>query len=165
MATHGPFRPLGFYWNGLAKGYKLGTESSSDHISTHTSYTMIYTPSVQRRDIVESMRQRHAYGATDNIVLDFEAHDRANHEWMMGDAFAAASPPRLHVKVLGTGTLASIEIVKNGKFIYRADPNAASAEFDYTDNETTAGTSWYYVRVIQQDRNMAWSSPMWVNYR
>jgi hypothetical protein len=80
VETHGPYLPLGFYWNALEKGYKLGTESSSDHISTHTSYTMIYTPSTARRDIVESMWQRHAYGATDNIVLDVRARDRAGHE-------------------------------------------------------------------------------------
>src|SRR5208282_4598974 len=72
VSAHGRFQPSGFYWNGLAKGYKLGVESSSDHISTHSSYTMIYTPSMDRTDIVESMRKRHAYGATDNIIVDFQ---------------------------------------------------------------------------------------------
>ena len=28
VATHGPYRPKGFYWNALAKGYKLGTQPS-----------------------------------------------------------------------------------------------------------------------------------------
>jgi len=166
VTSHGPYRPAGFFWNALAKGYKLGMESSSDHISTHSSYTMIYTPSTVRRDIVESMRKRHAYGATDNIVLDYRARDRQGHEWMMGDAFEAAAAPILHVKALGTGPIQSIEIVKDGKFIYKTEPNAASAEFDYTDTTGPSAPveSWYYVRVIQADRNMAWSSPIWVKY-
>ena len=163
VATHGPFRPKGFYWNALAKGFKLGTEASSDHVSTHTSYTMIYTPSTVRADIVESMRKRHAYGATDNIVLDVRARDRAGHEWMMGDALEAGTAPAIHVKVLGTGTIQSVEIIKDGKFVYLTQPDANTSEFDYTD-ATASGQSWYYVRVIQNDRNMAWSSPIWVKY-
>ena len=163
VATHGPYRPQGFYWNALAKGYKLGTQASSDHVSTHTSYTMIYTPSTVRADIVESMRKRHAYGATDNIVLDVRARDRAGNAWMMGDAFETAGAPTIHVKVLGTSVIHSVEIVKDGKFVYLTQPNATTAEFDFTDT-TASGQSWYYVRVIQNDRNMAWSSPMWVKY-
>ena len=163
VATHGPFRPKGFYWNALAKGYKLGTEASSDHVSTHASYTMIYTPSTARADIVESMRKRHAYGATDNIVLDVRARDRAGHEWMMGDGLEAGTAPAIHVKVLGTGTIQSVEIIKDGKFVYLTQPNANTSEFDYTDT-AASGQSWYYVRVIQNDRNMAWSSPIWVKY-
>jgi len=164
VETHGPYRPQGFYWNALEKGYKLGTESSSDHISTHTSYTMIYTPSTARRDIVESMRQRHAYGATDNIVLDVRARDRAGHEWMMGDAFEAVTAPALHVKVLGTYAIESVDVIKDGKFVFQSQPGAETVEFDYTDAAVATGQSWYYVRVIQKDRNMAWSSPIWVKY-
>ncbi|HEV1283964.1 MAG TPA: hypothetical protein VNU44_01600 [Bryobacteraceae bacterium] len=162
VETHGPYRPAGFYWNALKKGLKLGTESSSDHVSTHSSYTMIYTPSTARGDIVESMRKRHAYGATDNIVLDFHARDRQDREWMMGDSFEMEGAPTLHVRVLGTSRIASVEIVKDGAFVYRTEPTAATAEFDYTDAAPATGQSWYYVRVIQADRNMAWSSPMWI---
>jgi hypothetical protein len=164
VMAHGPYRPAGFYWNALNKGLKLGTESSSDHISTHMSYSMIYSPSWERRDMVESMRKRHAYGATDNIVLDFRARDRRGGDWMMGDALDAAGPLALHVKALGTAPIESVEIVKDGAFVYKTQPNAATAEFDYTDTATRSGTSWYYVRVIQTDRNMAWSSPIWVTY-
>ena len=164
VTTHGPYRPAGFYWNALAKGYKLGMESSSDHISTHTSYTMIYTPSTVRADVVESMRKRHTYGATDNIVLDVRARDRQGREWMMGDSFQADAAPVLRVKALGTGAIQSVEIVKDGKFIYKMDPHGQNAEFEYTDTTPVSAQSWYYVRIIQTDRNMAWSSPIWVTH-
>ena len=164
VAAHGPYRPQGFYWNALGKGLKLGIESSSDHISTHTSYTMIYTPSANRTDLVESMRKRHAYGATDNIVLDWRARDRQGREWMMGDSFEAASAPVLHVKATGTGPIQSVEIIKDGKFVYKTEPGTNAVEFDYVDTATASGESWYYVRIIQVDRNMAWSSPMWIKY-
>ena len=110
------------------------------------------------------MRQRHAYGATDNIVLDVRARDRAGHEWMMGDSFEAATSPALHVKVLGTSAIESIDVIKDGKFVFQSRPGAEGVEFDYTDTAVATGQSWYYVRVIQKDRNMAWSSPIWVKY-
>ncbi|MBI4874884.1 MAG: hypothetical protein HY822_09665, partial [Acidobacteria bacterium] len=158
-SVHGRFQPPGFYWNALAKGYKLGVESSSDHISTHSSYTMIYTPSTERADIVESMRKRHAYGATDNIVLDFRAA-AGGRTCMMGDAFQAAAAPRFMVDVRGTDKIQSVEIVKDAKFVYRTE----TAQFTWVDNTPSPGTSWYYVRVTQMDRNLAWSSPIWVTY-
>ena len=162
--VHNGYKPLGFYWNGLAKGYKLGVESSSDHVSTHSSYTMIYAPSMDRTDIVESMRKRHAYGATDNIIVDFQAVDAQGRAYLMGDAFTASAAPRLKVKVMGTDTLQRVEIIKDGKFVFTTSPNGKNTEFTYVDNEPPQGESWYYVRVTQMDRNLAWSSPIWVKY-
>src|SRR5262249_55556723 len=34
----GGFRPAGYVWNAWAKGYKLGTQAASDHLSAHISY-------------------------------------------------------------------------------------------------------------------------------
>jgi len=160
VTTHGGYEPAGFWWNALRKGYKLGTESSSDHISTHTSYTMIWSPSSRRTDLVESMRKRHAYGATDNIVVDYRAG-----EHMMGDAFDATTAPRMTVKVAGTSRIDKVEIIKDGKFVYETRPEGSTAEFTYVDQNPEKRESWYYVRVIQADRQMAWSSPMWIRYR
>jgi hypothetical protein len=157
---HGGYKPLGFYWNALAKGYKLGVQSSSDHISTHTSYTLVYSPSVAREEIVDSMRKRHSYGATDNIILDFRAGD--NH--MMGDIFEASSSPKFQVKVVGTAPIAKVEIIKDGKFVFDTQPNGVTANFSYVDANPGKAESWYYVRVTQLDRNLAWSSPIWVKY-
>ena len=157
---HGGYKPLGFYWNALAKGYKLGVQSSSDHISTHTSYTLVYSPSVAREEIVDSMRKRHSYGATDNIILDFRAGD--NH--MMGDIFEASSSPKFQVKVVGTAPIAKVEIIKDGKFVFDTQPNGVTVNFSYVDANPGKAESWYYVRVTQLDRNLAWSSPIWVKY-
>lgn len=161
--VHGRFQPAGFYWKALAKGYKLGVQSSSDHISTHSSYTMIYTPSTERADIVESMRKRHTYGATDNILLDFQA-TAGGRTYMMGDAFQSAAAPRFSVNVHGTDRILSVEIIKDAKFVYRTEPGGATAQFTWVDTNPGQGTSWYYVRVMQMDRNLAWSSPIWVSY-
>ncbi|SPE30969.1 hypothetical protein SBA3_1720008 [Candidatus Sulfopaludibacter sp. SbA3] len=66
--------------------------------------------------------------------------------------------------MLGTAPIAAVEIIKDGKFVYKAEPNSDTAEFDYSDNAAAKGQSWYYVRAVQADRNMAWSSPIWIAY-
>jgi hypothetical protein len=161
---HGPVYPLGFYWRALGKGYKLGTSASSDHISTHSSYTMIYTPGNARGEIVESLRKRRAYGATDNILIDYKATDAGGRTHMMGESFAAPAPPKLWVRVQGTARLRKVEIVKDGRFVYGQEPEGENTEFTFVDTASGKGTSYYYVRVIQMDRNLAWSSPIWVDY-
>jgi hypothetical protein len=126
---------------------------------------MIYTPSTERADIVESMRKRHAYGATDNIIVDFKARDAQGQVHFMGDAFEATSAPKLSVKVIGTDKLTKVEIIKDGRFVFTTAPDRNDVEFTYVDNEYHKGESWYYVRAIQVDRNLAWSSPIWVKYK
>ena len=129
----------GFYWNALAKGYKLGVHSSSDHVSTHTSYTMVYAPEATRTAIVESMRKRRAYGATDNVLLDYRAIDERGGVHFMGEAFDAGAAPKFLVKAIGTASIDKIEIVRDGKFVFETRPEGPSAQFTWVDNEQRAG--------------------------
>jgi len=164
VSIHGGYRPAGFWWNALAKGLKLGVQASSDHIGTHNSYAMIYTPQTTREEILESMRRRHAYAATDNIIVDFRAVGPGGAEHFMGEAFSARTAPKLVVKIQGTGLLEQVEIIKDGKFVFRTEPAAAQTEFTFSDQQPEKRESYYYVRAIQRDRNLAWSSPIWVKY-
>ena len=166
LLVHGTYEPSGFYWNALNKGFKLGVQASSDHISTHVSYAMILTPSVKRDEIVQQMRQRHAYAATDNIVLDFQALDADGSAHLMGDILTASRGLRLRVKVEGTDLLTRVELIRSGAVIYSVSGDGKKdAEFEFRDTAPVEGTNWYYIRAIQIDRNLAWSSPIWVTYR
>ena len=78
----GGYQPAGFVWNALKKGYRLGFESSSDHISTHWSYAVVLAPERSREALIEAFRKRHCYAATDNIILDVRSG-----EHLMGDVF------------------------------------------------------------------------------
>jgi hypothetical protein len=152
---HGGYRPEGFWWNALAKGLKLGVQASSDHISTHCSYAMIYTPDERRESIVENMRRRHAYAATDNIILDFQVNGK-----LMGEE--AAGPAKLRAKIFGTDIINEVVVVRNNEFIYLQRPNTKDFSFEYEDRSPKPGENYYYVRVEQEDGNLAWSSPIWV---
>ena len=67
---HGPFKPDGFVSLALDKGYRLGFQASSDHISTHVSYACVVAEEFSRKGLIDAIKKRHTYAATDNIVLD-----------------------------------------------------------------------------------------------
>jgi hypothetical protein len=43
-------------------------------------------------------------------------------------------------------------------------PQGSSAAFEYRDADIKPGESYYYVRVEQAAGQLAWSSPIWVDY-
>ena len=153
----GGFQEPGMLWNAWGKGYKIGVIASSDHYSTHISYAMVYTPDTSREAIHESIRNRRTYGATDNIVLDFRMGDA-----FMGEELSASEPQRILVRARGTAEIAAIQLIRDGKYVYKIEPGKAEVEFDYLDIEAPPGEHWYYVRVEQQDGELAWSSPIWM---
>src|SRR5262249_52330430 len=107
----GGFEPAGFVWNALEKGYRLGFQASSDHISTHISYAVVATDDISPRGIIEAFRRRHSYGATDNIVLDIDA---AGH--IMGDECEVSKRPALDIHVRGTAPIAKLHIIRDNKY-------------------------------------------------
>jgi hypothetical protein len=56
-----------------------------------------------------------------------------------------------------------MEVIRNGKVLYRKDNSGYLAEFQVEDTMPARGTNWYYARVLQRDGQMAWSSPVWVD--
>jgi hypothetical protein len=146
-------------WNALALQYKLGFQASSDHISTHISYAVAIAEDQTRAAILDAFRNRHCYAATDNILLDVRS---GNH--LMGDEFDADGPVRLKILAHGTRPIAKVDIIKDFLYVYTTAPNKPRVELEWTDDERRApGLSWYYVRVIQDDGELAWGSPFWVH--
>ncbi len=158
--VHGPYRPAGFVWNALAKGLRLGFQASSDHISTHMSYACVYVDDFSRQGLINAMKKRHTYAATDNIILDVRLGGA-----MMGDEITVSKISPLTAKIIGTAPIAQVGIIKDNKYVYTAKPNKQEVTLTYLDNSPTQGTSYYYVRVRQTDGQMAWTSPVWVTWK
>jgi hypothetical protein len=159
----GGWRPAGFVWNALAKGYRLGFQSSSDHGSTHISYCNVWVEKPTREGILEAMKKRHVYGATDNILAEAWCGQH-----MMGDEFEISEPPTLKVKLVSTGAskIKRVDIVKDNTYVYNLTPGKSEVEFTWTDTNPTPGkTSYYYIRGEQEDGELVWVSPMWITYK
>jgi hypothetical protein len=157
----GGYRPAGYVWNAWQKGYKLGVQSASDHLSTHISYACTIAEDFSREALIDAMKKRHSYGATDNIVLDYRLK-AGDEEYLQGDIVQVSKPFRLWVKVLGTAPIRQIDIVKNNQFLHNLQNLEQEVDFSFVDTNADSGESYYYVRLIQEDGQIAWSSPIWV---
>ncbi len=156
----GGYEPAGFIWNALEKGYKLGFQSSSDHVSTHLSYAIVYAEDTSRTALIEAFKKRHCYAATDNILLDVRSGDH-----FMGDTFTTKEPLAVSVTVRGTASLSKVHVVRDNKYVFSTEPNGREVKLTYRDDDAKPGeTHYYYVRVEQSDGNLAWGSPLWVTF-
>jgi len=162
----GGYQPEGYVWNAFGKGYKLGFQVSSDHISTHISYGIVYAERPTREAILDAFKKRHSYGANDNIILDVRSGQQ-----MMGDEFTRSTPPRLNITVVGTAPVARVDIVRQidrakPEYVYATEPKQQNVKLSWADPAPKAGAqNMYYVRVQQADGKMAWASPMWIHYQ
>ena len=127
-------RPAGFVWNAWTKGLKLGLQSSSDHVSTHTSYGMIWVDAVQPEAVIEGIRNRRAYAATDNILVDFRVNGA-----LMGAAIRGNGKAKIEAKIVGTAPIRKAELIRNNEYIHTQQGGDTAMEFSYVDNEPAPG--------------------------
>lgn len=151
--------PRGFIDLALKKGYRLGFQASSDHWSTHISYFMVLAERFDRQGILDAIRKRHVYGATDNIIVDVRCGP-----FIMGDEFKTRVPPRLDIHVVGANDLAKIDILRDSEVIDTLRPEGQGYATAWTDPRPRAGLHYYYVRVVQRDGEIAWGTPLWVHF-
>jgi hypothetical protein len=147
-----------FLQDALAKDVRIGVIASSDHGLVHRAYAGVYAAAVSRRGVLEALRSRRSFGATDQITIEFRHGDH-----VLGDVVTARTPPSFRVLVRGTAALKAVQVVKDGKTVYSTKPKQTTCWFDYQDQERARDAgSHYYVRCEQQDGEYAWSSPIWV---
>ena len=140
------------------KGYRLGVIASSDHLSTHMSYAMVYANDTSREAVYDAIKQRHTYAATDNIIVDF----RIGEAFMGDEIRLSGEVPTIRAVILGTSAIREVALVRNNEVIYTAAPDASEARFEFNDREPRPTENFYYVRAIQDNDEIAWSSPIWV---
>ncbi len=165
----GGWRPKGFVNLALLKGYRLAFQSSSDHISTHLSYCNVLVTEPTRQGIVDAVRKRRVYGATDNIVADVRCKVGETVHFM-GEEFTTETAPTIDVRLIGAKPIAKVTIIKDDVEVHVAEPNAQDVHFQWTDPDPTPGkTSYYYVRGEQAidfegatSGELVWASPMWI---
>jgi hypothetical protein len=67
-------------------------------------------------------------------------------------------------KISGTSPLEKIEIIKNGGIIHSRHPGELDCELVYIDETPAETGTYYYIKAVQADGEMAWSSPVWIDY-
>ena len=159
----------------LADGLRFGFLGSSD---THASMpgrrqsltkgtpgygsrpyglTGIYARANTREAVFEALYNRRCYAATDRLLLDF----RLNGHWM-GEEIKLEGPRPIAARVVGTAPFMEVAILKNNQVIYQTGTGEMAVQVAITDQTDLRAGDFYYVRVVQNNGDLAWSSPIWV---
>jgi len=146
----------------LAAGQRMGFFASGDHCSTGIGTAALMVKEVSRKGIIEALKARRCYATTgDKIFVDFRINDH-----IMGSEIKASADPHIRATIEGTDALAEIVIFKNNEIMFekKKDDLGTTANFDVdlVDRDFTTD-SFYYLRVIQQNNEIAWASPIWVD--
>ncbi len=148
----------GTYQTALSEGHNLGVFASSDHISTHATYGGVYCKDFTREGIIEGMDNRRTIAATDKIYLNFTCNEKP-----LGSFIETKGNPKFWLRADGTSDFKRITIVRNEKdWKHFNEFEGSIFEESFSDEDMLDGENRYYVRIIQRDGNMAWSSPVWV---
>lgn len=177
-ANVGGWQPLGFINLALKeKGYKLGFQASSDHWSTHISFFTVLveagprtTVQEDRQALLDAIKKRHCYGATDNIWVYFRWGK--DGPYIMGDEVPdAVNQVTLGIDVVGTGPIAKVDVLRDSEVVetFAGDkiPGATNHSLQrlWTEPKPLPGKHYYYIRVLQEDNEIAWASPIWVDVK
>ena len=150
----------GTYQRALEAGHRLSVFASSDHIATHTSFGGVYVEDFTREGIIAGFKARRTCAATDKIFVELSCG-----EHLMGEVFETDKNPVLTFLLAGTAPIKRVTLIRNEKDHHVIEPNGATVSENWTDAAPLEGENRYYLRIEQNDGNMAWSSPIWVTVK
>jgi hypothetical protein len=178
-----------FVQDALLKGHKLGfTAGGDDHFGVYPSGAIdpdngIYPPGIMavwadkhiKSSLWNALYNRKCYGSTGpRIIMEFFID-----EYSMGDCIELEFNSKLRenreisIGLISPLTIERVEIVRNNEIAYREDVNSDKFEELWTDSIKFDHISllhsnkqerfiFYYLRVILEAENMAWTSPIWI---
>lgn len=141
---------------------KVPRTINNEHMQFRHGMTAAYVDDFSRKGIFSAIKRKSVYATTgERILLSFDI----NKIPMGGEikVVSSSSSRDIRVKVSGTSIINRIDIIRNGHIIHQRNPETIDFEMLYIDEEIMSSDSYYYVKIIQADEEMAWSSPIWVN--
>lgn len=167
--------PGGYIVDALNRGHKLGFIGSGDGHDCMPGNAMlmenrcinglvaVYAKELTREAVFEAIRNRRCYAATNARILAYFSIG----ETMSGGEMEAGygTPLSIRFTFYGTGDIERTDIVKNGEIIYSRPGNGSSMEVTFEDIPHKVGRNYYYARMKQKDKEMAWVSPIFVNVK
>lgn len=165
--------PREYVQEALGRGYQLGIIAGGD---THDSrpgnqapepfglefpdgLTAVFAESLTREAIWEALWERRTYGTTGaRILLKFEVNGT-----VMGGRTTPREQTMISIKAVGTSPIRLIELIRNNQVVHRWQELGDFIDLEHVEiNPPSDQDTYYYVRLTQEDNQMAWSSPVWL---
>ncbi len=155
--------PQGYFLqDAWAKGIVIGVIASPDHGGGYGK-ACVYAPELTREAILDGMRARHCFGTTAaRVFLDVRVNGHPMGEKIPGPD---GKPVRVSIVAECPADIERVEVCRNNEFVYLLAPEARTVNTVFEDTAPLTGPSYYYVRIIQTDGEITWSSPVWLESR
>jgi hypothetical protein len=157
-------RGLRFGFVGASDGHGLlwhhGISRKRDPF--RTGLAAILAPRLTRRAVFDALRRRRCYATSGAKIGLSVSVDGAP----MGSELRGARPRVLEARFRGTSRVDRIEVVTTGGRSLDFEPRAGRGVVRL-NVALDPGAEWayFYVRISQDDGEMAWSSPVWIDRR
>jgi len=182
--------PEGYVSRALALGWRVGFTAGGDDHAGHAGtdrprsgsrygagLMSVQAPARTREAIWEGMWNRQVVATTGpRLLLTFELNGNP-----MGAELDAGSIPELterreiRVEFHGTAPVSRVDIIRNNEVVHTLPGTGPDCELGWEDATPLdevllppAGLCsnpfcFYYVRVVQEDEEVAWASPVWID--
>jgi hypothetical protein len=168
---------FGFVAGGLDDRGVYSSFYRSEQVQYSPGLTAIISPTQTREGLLDALYKRRCYATTgDRIVIDLQVAQSP-----MGSELTTEKRPGLaysrHLTgyAIGTDHIQKIEIIRSGKVYTTFTPEGNNYEFAIDDTDPISSITldggkekpkfvYYYLRVLQKNGQMAWSSPIWIDW-
>ncbi len=149
----------------------------SDQEQYSPGLTAILAKEQTKASLIEALHHRLCYATTGaRIIVGFSIAGSS-----MGSELNNKTKPGLdfnrHISgyALGNAAIQEIAIIRNGEILQKLQPKDYHTDFTYDDTTplhqillqgkfSPLPFVYYYLRVIQENGHIAWSSPIWIDY-
>lgn len=161
----GYFPSYQYYTRALDKGWHVAPTNNQDNhkgkwVNANTARTVVLAPSLTRENIYRALSQRRVYSSEDeNLRIRYTLNNQ-----VMGSILQ--NPGALNISIdISDPDLADVIgkvsiIVNGGKVVAEKTFTTNTANWNLT---LDSQYSYYYVRIDQQDRDIAVTAPVWTS--
>ncbi len=144
------------------KKHKMGFIASGDHNGMGVGVAALWVKELSREGILEALKSRRCFATTgDKMVIDFRINGSITDSTAKSE-----KAPSLTINVKGQRELDKVDILRNSEVIKEYKITNASLLFNKTfideNCQTQKDVLYYYIRVTQQNKEIGWSSPIWI---
>ncbi|MBM4050103.1 MAG: hypothetical protein FJ279_33830 [Planctomycetes bacterium] len=123
--------------------------------------TAALLPELTRQALLRALRERQTYATSGaRILVDFEVS-----RVPMGGTGETSGAPRVSALVHGVSRIGRVDVIRNGEVVHSAPGQGADLLLSWSDGSAPRGPHWYMLRIVQQDDEIAWTSPLWLTVR
>jgi glucan-binding YG repeat protein len=164
IRSSGYFPSYEYYTRALDKGWHVAPTNNQDNhkgswFTSNDARTVIIAEDNSRESIYDAMRDKRVYASEDkNMTIDYTVNGE-----IMGSTISEADKLKFKIKINdpdNSDAIKKVSIIANGGVeVDSKEFSSNDAEWEF---EISPEYSYYYVKVEQDDKDIAVSAPVWV---